>query len=179
MKHIVRYNNLNLEFCSSLMVFSNKKNKKSFGDWGEIFCRSVSEYLSYKPFIKKEMYFSITFCSDPKMKKLNYQYRNKNKTTDVLSFYLHDNLYQKKSISFPEINLGDIFISYSQAKKQSEQFCITIEDEIYHLMAHGLLHLLGLDHERSKKEDQLMKKEEEKLIKIISLEKAKRKKNGR
>lgn len=78
---------------------------------------------------------SITFCSDKFMKKLNYKYRGKNKSTDVLSFNLDD-----KKI------LGDIYISIPDARKQAKEYNVQLEDELKRLAVHGILHVLGFCH---------------------------------
>lgn len=91
------------------------------------------------------------------MRKLNKEYRGINKTTDVLSF----------NISIPEISsliLGDIVINVFRARKQAIKQNIDFYDEVYHLLIHGILHLLGFEHECSEEEFQLMKKKEDEVI---------------
>lgn len=86
---------------------------------------------------------SLSFVGDRKMKALNSQYRDKKETTDVLSFSLHEGK------SFPEDNilrLGDVVISYPQAREHAREFNILVDEEIDKLVEHGLLHLLGIDH---------------------------------
>ena len=78
---------------------------------------------------------SVTFCSDKFMKKLNYKYRGKNKSTDVLSFDLGD----KKL-------LGDVYISIPDARRQAKEYNVPLEEEIKRLAVHGILHVLGLSH---------------------------------
>ena len=119
--------------------------------------------------MKSTLSLSLHLCADSKMKSLNSKYRKINKTTDVLSFPLHLDLYKsKKKMFFAVDHLGDIFISYPRVKLQAKDFLITVEDEFYHLAAHGLLHLLGFDHERSMLEEKLMKEEEKKILRKIS-----------
>lgn len=88
----------------------------------------------------------LTFITDSEMKKLNYKYRKKNKTTDVLSFSQDDYFNQKRKV------LGDILISKPKAKKQAKAAGHRLIDEYRLLAIHGLLHLLGYDHERIKDE---------------------------
>jgi probable rRNA maturation factor len=88
----------------------------------------------------------LTFITDPEMKKLNHKYRKKNKTTDVLSFGQDDYFNQKRKV------LGDILISKTKAKKQAKAAGHRLIDEYRLLAIHGLLHLLGYDHERIKDE---------------------------
>lgn len=86
--------------------------------------------------------FAVAFISDRRMKELNNLFRNKEQTTDVLSFpHEPDDFDQDKN------NLGDIVISAEQAQKQAEENGLTPEGEIKQLILHGLLHLSGYDHE--------------------------------
>ena len=79
---------------------------------------------------------TIAFVSDSSIRKLNRQFRNIDKATDVLSFPADE----------PE-NLGDVAISVETAAKQAEENGLEFNDEIAQLILHGLLHLSGYDHE--------------------------------
>ncbi len=88
---------------------------------------------------------SILFVGDRKMKQLNKKYRGKEETTDVLSF----SQTEGKEL-FPvrqRLCLGDVVISFPQARKQAGQYNILVDEEIAKLVEHGLLHLLGIHHE--------------------------------
>lgn len=84
----------------------------------------------------------VTLVADAQMKKLNRQYRGKNKPTDVLSFSQKDMFVGKKRV------LGDIIIAKETTSKQATTAGHRINDEYKMLAIHGLLHLLGYDHER-------------------------------
>ena len=79
---------------------------------------------------------TIAFVSDTSIRKLNHQFRNINKPTDVLSFPADET-----------DNLGDIAISVQTAAAQAKENGLTFEHEIAQLILHGLLHLSGYDHE--------------------------------
>ena len=79
---------------------------------------------------------TIAFVSDKNIRKLNQQFRNLDKATDVLSFPAEE-----------ETNLGDIAISVETAAAQAKENGLTFEAEIAQLILHGLLHLSGYDHE--------------------------------
>lgn len=79
---------------------------------------------------------TIAFVSDTNIRKLNQQFRNVNKPTDVLSFPAEE-----------EDNLGDIAISVETAAAQAKKNGLTLDEEISQLILHGLLHLSGYDHE--------------------------------
>lgn len=78
---------------------------------------------------------SLVLCSDYKIKKLNSDYRGKNRPTDVLSFCFEE----------PDF-LGEIYISLQRAKVQAARYGFSYEDEIIRLFVHGMFHLLGYDH---------------------------------
>jgi probable rRNA maturation factor len=85
---------------------------------------------------------SIAFVDDRRMKRLNRDYRGKNRTTDVLTF--------PADPSFAEPGakpLGDIVISIDQAKRQAREERHSLATEIRYLILHGILHALGYDHE--------------------------------
>lgn len=85
---------------------------------------------------------TIAFISDNKMRELNRDFRGKNSTTDVLSFP-----YQADEFDSNEGFLGDIVISLEQAQRQAIENNLTLEMEVKQLILHGILHLLGYDHE--------------------------------
>ncbi|PIS09328.1 rRNA maturation RNase YbeY [Candidatus Beckwithbacteria bacterium CG10_big_fil_rev_8_21_14_0_10_34_10] len=94
--------------------------------------------------IKKQAELSVLIVGDRKMASLNSKYLKRKGTTDVLSF----SLLEGKKI-FPKeetLRLGDIVISYPQARKQAGQYNILVDKEIDRLVEHGLLHLLGVHH---------------------------------
>jgi probable rRNA maturation factor len=98
---------------------------------------------------------NIVFCSDYVIRKLNRDYREKDKATDVLSFPFDDSDL-----------LGEIYISLQRAKVQAKRFGISYNDEISRLVVHGMFHLLGFDHI----EDKDRKKMEAKEHKYINLD---------
>ena len=110
---------------------------------------------------------NLTICGDKRMRTLNRSYRNLDKTTDVLSFSLYDDLRSGQETLFGPVELGDIFISWPKVLKQANEFKVSPEQELIHLIVHGYLHLLGYDHELSQKEEILMEKYEQDLVKKI------------
>lgn len=85
---------------------------------------------------------SITFVDDEEIRELNKEYRNVDKSTDVLSFPLDENEFDIPG----NILLGDIIISAETAKRQSEEYGHSLEREIAYLTAHSMFHLMGYDH---------------------------------
>lgn len=93
----------------------------------------------------------ITITEDEEIQKLNQQYRNKNEPTDVLSFALFSDNPECQIVVDDTIYLGDIIISLQTANKQANENNKTLEEEVNFLISHGLLHLLGFDHDTDEK----------------------------
>jgi len=87
---------------------------------------------------------AIVFVSDAAIRKLNKEFRGKNYATDVLSFPVHAEQFEKENQS----QLGEIVISVERAMARARENGLTFANEIEQLIVHGLLHLCGYDHER-------------------------------
>ncbi|KAL9675161.1 hypothetical protein QQ045_003362 [Rhodiola kirilowii] len=105
---------------------------------------------------------SVMLCNDEFIRKLNNEWRGEDHATDVLSMSQHI-----KGIKLPILMLGDIVISVETAARQAEERGHSLLDEIRILLVHGLLHLLGFDHELSVEAEEEMEKEEEVLLKNL------------
>lgn len=107
---------------------------------------------------------SIVFTDNRGIKKLNQTYLGKNKPTNVLSFSLRENDYGDIN---PQM-LGDIVISVETAKKDAAKGGLTFAQEIDFLLIHGLLHLLGYNHENTTKTAaRQMKQKERELFRLV------------
>jgi probable rRNA maturation factor len=89
----------------------------------------------------EKIYISVTLSNDSTIKELNKKYLKKNSITDVLSFEINEK--QKDGTLY----LGDVVVNKDQAKRQARDYDNTVEEEISDLVAHGVLHLLGVHHE--------------------------------
>jgi len=99
----------------------------------------------------------VALVSDQEIQQLNFEYRNKNKSTDVISISMYENFrIQWIENQLPMVHLGDIFISLETAERQSKEEGISLLDELIELLIHGVLHLFGFDHEISEEEMDLM-----------------------
>lgn len=128
---------------------------------------TVAKMLKLSP--KTEL--SIMIVDDSYIKELNFIYRGENNPTDVLSFAMNELSEEEIEIDMPgEINiLGDIVVSLEKAISQSEEYGHSIERELGYLIAHGMLHLLGYDHE-NEEERSLMRSLEERIMQEVNLE---------
>ncbi|KAH9761370.1 Endoribonuclease YBEY [Citrus sinensis] len=105
---------------------------------------------------------SILFCNNEFIRKLNKEWRDEDHATDVLSMSQH-----VPELKLPILMLGDIVISVETAARQAEERGHSLLDEIRILMVHGLLHLLGFDHEISEEAEAEMEKNEEFLLQSL------------
>jgi probable rRNA maturation factor len=106
---------------------------------------------------------SILFTSDEHIKNLNKTYRKKNRPTDVLAFSQNEG----DSIGMNTNILGDVVISTDTAKRQADERSHSVEKEIFILLIHGILHLLGFDHEKEKQDVIKMQSKEKELLGLI------------
>lgn len=107
--------------------------------------------------LESDFEISLVIIGEAKMRKLNKFWRGKNRVTDVLSFPFVAGKH-KKTAEFVDAPtgvefLGEIFICLPYAKKEAKRQNIPLEKELETLLVHGLLHLLGYDHERSEREE--------------------------
>ncbi len=104
---------------------------------------------------------SIVFVDDDQIHQLNKTYRNKNKPTDVLAFAMQEGEFAQVS---PNV-LGDVVVSVPTAANQAARADHPLMEEVTMLVAHGLLHLLGWDHDTDAK-DVAMRRETERLCRL-------------
>ncbi len=111
---------------------------------------TVESKVDIKDFLEE---VSILFTDDEFIHKLNKDYRGKDRATDVLSFASLDGDCE----NFLFKSLGDIVISLETANKQAIEYNTSFNEEIFRLLTHGILHLVGFDHENvSKKAEKEM-----------------------
>jgi probable rRNA maturation factor len=105
---------------------------------------------------------NLRLLNDKEMKKLNMQFRQKDKTTNVLSFP-NDDISVKQTK-----NIGDIAISVEYVKAEAKKEGKTFDDHIIHMLAHGVYHILGYDHENNENA-MIMENKEIQTIKKINI----------
>ena len=104
---------------------------------------------------------SLALIGDREMRKLSGMYRHKDYPTDVLSFPAESNLPVEPRL------LGDVIISVDKAASQAKERGRTLDQEMATLLVHGIVHLLGYDHERSPKDARVMKRLENKIYRRL------------
>ena len=112
---------------------------------------------------------SVTFVDDEEIRRLNKQYRNIDRSTDVLSFPLGENGVYDINMDTGAKLLGDIVISVPHAIDQAERYGHSLQREIGFLTVHSMLHLLGYDHEGGGIESVRMREKEETVLTKLGL----------
>ena len=114
---------------------------------------------------------SIAFVGPGRMRKLNKAYRKKNRVTDVLAFPSAGISFQKFKIGPLEKRqgLGEIIICLREVKKNARKFAVSSEKELARIIIHGLLHLLGYDHEQSEAQAAIQEQKQEQYLKQANI----------
>ena len=147
---------INIDVLSDDKNWSKKIKKKFF------FFNSVLKAFPKKyQFINKNLFVTLLLSNNKKIKKLNKQFRHRNKATDILSFPL-----QKKNKTQNESYLGDIIISYNFMNKPKKQSIKMFKDKVIKTFIHGFLHLLNFDHIKLKDYKRMLK-EEQKIYQLV------------
>ena len=149
---------INIDVLSDEKAWSKKIKKK------ELFFREICNSFPRKyRFPNKKITLSLLLSNNKFIKKLNKNFRNKNKSTDILSFPL-----AKKTKISKKTYIGDIIISYNFMNKPKSQNIKNFKKKVIKTFIHGYLHLLGFDHIKDKDYKRMLS-EEEKIYKSVIL----------
>ena len=152
----------------------------------EIVYKDIKENIIYGETVKKvlekcfqeeglensNLLITVTFTTPENIRKINKEYRNIDKATDVLSFPMFErdeiqNMIKKQEFEHEDM-LGDLVISVEKVKEQAEEYGHSFERELSYMVVHGFYHLMGYDHikEEDKKE---MRPKEEKILSDLKI----------
>jgi len=96
----------------------------------------------------KSVCFDIVLVNNEDIRRINREYRNKDAHTDVITFAVFaDSPADEQFIIDGDINLGEIIISLDRIEEQALENKVSFRDELYFIISHGMLHLLGFDHQ--------------------------------
>ena len=147
---------INIEVFSEEKAWTKKLRKK------ELFFKKICSLFPKKyQFPNKRVSLTLLLSNNRCIKKLNKDFRNKNKSTDILSFPL-----TKKIMISQKTYIGDIIISYNFMNKPKSQNIKNFKEKVIKTFIHGFLHLLGFDHIKDK-DYRKMLSEEEKIYKLV------------
>ena len=136
-------------------VFSEEKAWAKKLKNKELFFKKICKAFPKKyKFPNKKISFSLLLSNNKKIKKLNKHFRNKNKSTDILSFR-----FNKKIKILKNTYLGDIIISYNYLNKPKSQDLGLFKKRVIKIFIHGFLHLLGFNHVKNKDYFKMLREE--------------------
>ena len=117
---------------------------------------------------------SLVICDDDEIRQLNARWRGKDTATDVLSFPQSEDEtdagWQIPKSEPPPRHLGDVVISAHRIAAQADEYGHSFGTELRRLLVHGILHLMGYDHERGEEDAEKMRREEERLLALLARE---------
>jgi probable rRNA maturation factor len=141
---------INLDVLSDERAWSKRLKKK------EVFFKKICKAFPKKyQFFNKKVSLTLLLSNNKNIKKLNKNFRSKNKSTDVLSFP-----FNNKTRIAKKTYIGDIVISYNFMDKPKYQNLIIFKKKVIKTFIHGFLHLLGFDHIKNNDYKKMLKEEE-------------------
>tara|TARA_B100000900_G_scaffold414043_1_gene439554 strand:- start:1492 stop:1962 length:471 start_codon:yes stop_codon:yes gene_type:complete len=147
---------ININVLSEEKAWSDKLKKKDF-----FFKRVCNSFPKKYRFPNKRVSLTLLLSNNRSIKKLNKEFRNKNKATDILSFPFSEKINKSK-----KIYIGDIIISYNFMNKPKSQNLKNFKEKIIKTFIHGFLHLLGFDHVKDINYKKMLR-EEDKIFKSV------------
>ncbi len=126
--------------------------------------RALTEQILLK-LKRPDVELGLVLLNDRQIRYLNGKYRGKDSPTDVLSFPLNNGASFRGPLS-PPVLLGDVVISVETARRQAREKDQNLYEQVGRLLVHGILHLLGFDHEKARDARRMWRKERE-LIKDL------------
>jgi len=140
----------------SINVFSDEKAWSKKIKKKELFFKKICDSFPKKyKFLNKKVHLNLLLSNNKKIKKLNKEFRKKNKPTDILSFPFNEKLKISK-----QIFIGDIIISYNFINKPESQKLKIFKIKLIKIFIHGFLHLLGFNHLKNKDYIRMLKEED-------------------
>ena len=145
-------------------VFSNEKAWSKRLKKKELFFTKICKSFPRKyKFINKKISLTLLLSNNKSIKRLNKDFRNKNKSTDILSFP-----FNKKIKISKETYIGDIIISYNFIDKPKSQKLKIFKEKLIKIFIHGFLHLLGFNHMKNIDYKKMLKEENRIYQSVIS-----------
>ena len=148
----------------NINVFSNEKAWSKRLKKKELFFNKICKAFPKKyKFVNKKVSLSLLLSNNKNIRKLNKDFRNKSKSTDILSFPFKEKYNLSK-----QTYIGDIIISYNYINKPKTQSSNLFERKLIKIFIHGFLHLIGFDHIKNKDYKKMFKEEEQIYQSVIS-----------
>ncbi|MGE5380182.1 MAG: rRNA maturation RNase YbeY [Methylocystaceae bacterium] len=133
------------------LLFENQQSKGPWTEELQTVVVNVLEEISRRQQVADQAEVGITIVDNEQIRQINAEYRGIDHATDVISFALNDDANEPEVVGEAAASiqflLGDIIISLEQAVLQAEEYGHSLQREVAFLASHGLLHLLGFDHQ--------------------------------
>ncbi len=146
--------------------FSDEQDKLTLDFDAEKLAEDCTREALIEEEIEDDAEVSLTFTDNAEIRRLNKQFRDIDRETDVLSFPMSDEDGFEVNPETDALLLGDIVISLEKAKAQSEEYGHSMKREVAFLIAHSLFHLLGYDHMTPDEEKEMFAKQEKVLQRL-------------
>lgn len=155
-----------MEKIAEINYYETEENKK----YEDLINQVLTTCFKKEKMDKLGLYVSITLTCPSYIKKINNEYRNIDKETDVLSFPMFekneiDELIENQNNVVEDV-LGDIIISVDRVKEQAVEYGHSFERELAYMVVHGFYHLMGYDHMNDDEKSVMRAKEENILSKL-------------
>ena len=163
-KNLRNWGNYNMDKAYREKAYINIQNLTKTQVDKELVKRISKKVLSQE---KKQGDISIVFVSAKRMQDLNKRYRKEDEVTDVLCF--SQNSIASEFFKLPQgyFELGEIIVCLTKVKKNAKEFKSSFEKELKWVIIHGILHILGYDHEKSEKQAKRMREREKYYLKNL------------
>lgn len=151
------------------IIYDGVEEKK---EYNKIVEKVLSECFREERMMDSNLWVTITLTTPKQIQKINKQYRNIDKATDVLSFPMFEKVEIDKKIAKRDFEnedvLGDIVISVEKVEEQAVEYGHSLERELSYMLVHGFYHLMGYDHieEEDKK---IMRPKEDKILETLKI----------
>ena len=158
-KNMVMNNNSSLNIIFDDTRWQQKVD--DVGQWAEQVFVAVLAYLSrndlgFDGWNGKPVAIGLSLSNNQEVQRLNYEFRGKDKPTNVLSFAnIDDDFFEEEFLNDDVVELGDIIMALETLEDEAEIKKITVKNHFAHLLVHGLLHLFGYDHAEDDEADEM------------------------
>lgn len=148
------------------------KDIEKSNEYEELIQNVVNMCFKVEKLEKINLYISITLTTPHEIRKINNEYRQIDKETDVLSFPMFekseiDDMVSKQDNKIPE-TIGDIIISVDRVREQAKEYGHSFERELAYMVVHGFYHLMGYDH-MQEDDKKIMRAKEENVLNLLEI----------
>ena len=141
-------------------------------EYEETIKKVIYKCFEEEKLLDSKLYITITLTTPDEIRKINREYRNIDKETDVLSFPMFEKKELEDKIEtndfLHEDVLGDIVISIQKVREQAQEYGHSFERELSYMLVHGFYHLMGYDHIKGE-DKKVMRPKEEKILDMLKI----------